>query len=295
MRQPTNVGTILAGRYRVDRKLGEGAAGVVWLVGDLRKQGLTWAIKELDFSSVPLDEREDARKLFARETETLQRLSHAALPKIVDRFQLEDCEYLVMERVEGPTLEQRFREEKKPFPEPDVARWGAQICEVLQYLHEQDPPVVYRDLKPSNVMLTRHDTIMLVDFGIARAINPEKVGDTTCYGTPGYAPPEQYMGQTVPQSDLYSLGATLYQMLTRHEPKPFAFEFAPTASRNPDVSPRMARLIDRLLAVKVEDRPASAREAREEFSELIGYSRSFLSKAVSRLGHWVARSRGVDE
>ncbi len=290
MREPTTIGTILAGRYQVDRKLGEGAAGVVWFVKDLRKQGLTWAVKELDFSTVPLDERDDARKLFSRETETLQRLKHPALPTIVDRFEVGDCEYLVMQRVEGPTLESLFKG-GKPIPEPDIARWGEQICEVLTYLHEQDPPVVYRDLKPSNVMYSTAGSIMLVDFGIARAVNPEKAGDTTCYGTPGYAPPEQYMGKSVPQSDLYSLGATLYQLLTRHEPKPFAFEFAPTASRNPDISPRMGRLIDRLLSVNVEDRPASAREAGAEFHELISYSRGWMSKAVSRIGHWVGQRK----
>lgn len=291
MREKTTIGTVLAGRYVVERKLGEGAAGVVWFVKDTRQRGSTWALKELDFSSVPLDEREDARKLFAREIEILQRLSHAALPRIVDRFHIDDCEYLVMQRVEGPTLESLFQNEKKPQSEPDVARWGAQICEVLQYLHEQDPPVVYRDLKPANVMYTVQGSIMLVDFGIARALNPEKAGDTTCYGTPGYAPPEQYMGKSVPQSDLYSLGATLYQLLTRYEPKPFAFEFPPTASRNPDVSPRMCRLLDRMLSVNVEDRPQSAREAREEFSELITYSRSWMSKAVSRIGNWVGQRR----
>lgn len=291
MREPTAEGKILAGRYLVKRKLGEGAAGVVWLVNDTRQQGLQWALKELDFATVPLDERDEARKLFVREAETLQNLSHPALPKVVDRFHADDCEYLVMQRVEGPTLEDLFRG-GKPRPEPEVARWGAQICEVLDYLHSQDPPVVYRDLKPANVMITKgDDSIRLVDFGIARAVNPTKAGDTTCYGTPGYAPPEQYMGKTVPQSDLYSLGATLYQLLTRHEPRPFAFEFAPTASRNPDISPRMCRLLDRLLSVEVADRPATAREVGEELTELIGYSRGWMSKAVSRLGHWVGRSR----
>ncbi len=289
MAAKTGPGSLLAGRYQVERLLGEGAAGTVWFVRDTRQKGSTWALKELDFSTVPLDERDEARKLFDREAAILVRLSHPYLPRVVDRFHLDEREYLVMERVEGPTLEHIYRTQKS-LQENEVAGWGAQVCEVLDYLHSLDPPVIYRDLKPANVMvMVRGGAIKLVDFGIARAMSTGKAGDTTAYGTPGYAPPEQYMGRAVPQSDLYALGATLYQLLTRVEPRPFDFEHRPARSVNPDISPGMGDLLDHLLAVESADRPATAREVQERLLSLAGQTRTWVSKAMSRLGHWVNR------
>ncbi|MEW6277392.1 MAG: serine/threonine-protein kinase [Candidatus Eremiobacterota bacterium] len=286
----TGPGTVLAGRYRVERLLGEGAAGSVWLVRDTRHKGLVWALKELDFSSVPATERDETRKLFDREATMLMQLSHPCLPRVVERFSVGDREYLVMERVEGPTLESIYRSAGGPIPEHDVAGWGAQICEVLEYLHGLEPPVVYRDLKPSNVMINMRGPIKLVDFGIARTMNPSRPGDTTAYGTPGFAPPEQYLGRATPQSDLYALGATLYQLLTRADLKPFAFDHPAARSLNPDVSPEMSALLARLMATEPTARPTAALEVRQQLLRL-SHPRPWLFKAMGRLEHWLKTKR----
>lgn len=220
----------------------------------------------------------------------LMQLRHACLPRVMDRFSEGGREYLVMERVEGPTLDSILKSSGEPVPEEQAASWGTQICLVLEYLHGLNPPIIYRDLKPSNVMVGVRGPIKLIDFGIARSMNPTRPGDTTAYGTPGYAPPEQYMGRAEPRSDLYALGATLYQLVTRHEPEEFSFNWAPAREHNPELSPEMEALLAELLSKEIGKRPPSAAAVRERLVEL-SKPRSWLSKAVGRAEHWLRRGR----
>lgn len=276
----TRPGTLLAGQYQVDRLLGEGAAGFVWLVRDTRKRGLVWAVKELDFSGMPLGERREMLDHFEREATLLMLLEHEALPRVVDRFSEGGHEFLVMERVEGPTLEHVLQRRGRPLEESDVLDWALQLCEVLDYLHSRIPPVIYRDLKPANVMLSVQGRIRLVDFGIARTQRPGRPGDTVAYGTPGYAPPEQYLGRAEPRSDLYALGATLYRLLTAQPvgeaeradqgaPPPPArpFHFDPLRLHNPGASRETEALVAACLEEDPQDRPGSARLVRSRIEE----------------------------
>lgn len=280
---PTGPGTLLAGRYRIERRLGEGAAGVVWLARDTRERGLVWAIKELDFTMFAPGEREEALDLFEREARILMRLQHECLPRVAERFSEKGREYVVMERVEGPTLDQILESRGGPLEESDVAGWGAQLCDVLSYLHGLEPPVIYRDLKPSNVMIRVDGRVKLIDFGIARRANPTRKRDTAAYGTPGYAPPEQYAGCAEPRSDLYALGVTMYQMLTGLDPQQDGFKFASARLANPDVSNEMDALISACVQVDVSARPPSAEVVGLALVALASRSRPWWQTTLARL------------
>lgn len=262
---------IIAGRYRLERLLGEGASGRVYLARDTKERGAVWAIKELDYTALPLTEVQEARLLFAREAELLKKLSHPSLPAVVDSFQIEDRDYLVMERVEGPTLEKILADRPEPLPEARVWAIGLGLLKTLDYLHRRNPPVIYRDLKPANVMVARNGEVKLVDFGIARVVAPQKQGDTTAYGTPGYAPPEQYQGRTSPASDIYALGMTLLRAATLYEPPQFKFAHPPAVELNSGLSAALAETLDSMVAKDAEARPGTGRlipffEAACEFS-----------------------------
>lgn len=275
-------GSILAGRYRVERLLGEGASSRVWLARDTRDRGSVWALKELDFRALAPADRLEALDLFEREAAILIRLRHPSLPRVTHRFAQEGREFLVMERVEGPTLADILRGHGQPLEEALVAAWGVQLCEVLGYLHGLRPPVVYRDLKPSNVMVSVRGPVKLVDFGIARPMRPGRPGDTTAYGTPGYAPPEQYQGRAEPRSDLYALGATLFELLTARDPQPFGFAFPPARDFNPHLSPEMEGLLARCLQVDPAGRPESAEELKIALEERSRQPRHWLARVLFR-------------
>lgn len=268
--------------------MGQGAAGRVWLARDTREKGSVWAIKEVDFRTLPLDEVKEARKLFHREAGMLKQLEHACLPKVVDSFTEKDVEYLVMERVEGPTLDSIVKKNERPIDESRAAGWGVQLCLALEYLHGLTPPVIYRDLKPANVMVNLRGPVKLIDFGIARPMDPSRPGDTTAYGTPGYCPPEQYMGKTTPKSDVYALGATLYQTVTRYEPEEFSFEFAPARDLNPELSPALELLLIDMLRREPENRPEAA-QVRERLLPIAKRRRNWLEKSLGRAAHWLGR------
>jgi serine/threonine-protein kinase len=280
---PTGVGRILAGRYRIERMLGSGASGIVWFVRDTREKGKVWALKELDVSALSLQEQQEAWVMFSREADMLMQLDHPYLPKVVARFQEHGRHFLVMERVEGPTLQSVLKDARVPPPESDVLAWGLQLCEVLQYLHTLDPPIVYRDLKPANVMVSVRGPLKLVDFGIARVLRPSQAGDTTAYGTPGYAPIEQYLGKTTPRSDLYALGATLYQLLTLQDPEQFRFDFPPLRRFLPEANPKLELLLSDLLQKEADKRPETAFEVQQRLQEIREQPRSAWKRIKSGL------------
>lgn len=256
-------GNVLKDRYRIDKVLGEGACGTVYSAADLTIEGTFWAIKEIRESAFPPGERQEILSHFYREAEILKSLNHTGIPKVVDAFSLDSCHYMLMEHVQGRTLQELIKS-----GQPDVQSvvgWALRLCQILTVLHESKPhPLIFRDIKPSNIMLTRRGRLFLIDFGIARYLNPEKSGDTVALGTPGYAPPEQYgNARTDCRSDIYSLGATMYELLTDADLASFQFCFPPVAELNSSVGPALEGIIMRCLERLPEKRFQNAADLRD--------------------------------
>src|SRR5215472_2916254 len=259
---PLEPGVVLQQRYRVERLLGGGGMGMVYLAQDQRLANRPCAIKEMVDHFIDPEQRREANEYFFREADTLAQLRHPSIPAISDRFDQANRHYLVMEYVEGRNLEEELAAQGHPLEEGVVVDIARQLCEVLAYLHGLVPQVVYRDMKPSNVMLTPRGKAMLIDFGIARLFKVASKG--TMIGTLGFAPPEQYQGLVDPRSDIYSLGATLHYVLTGRDPEKFPpFSFPPVQSLRPAISANLAGAIDRALSYKVEGRPQSVPEFRD--------------------------------
>lgn len=258
-------GVILQGRYVIEGTLGIGGMSVVYRGRDLRFKDVVrpCAIKEMYQSAPDSNTRLLNLKNFEREAGLLATLQHPAIPKVFDFFEENGRVYLILELIQGKDLETVLDEAKGPLPEERVARWAVQLCEVLSYLHNQQPePIIFRDMKPSNVMVTPEDRIILIDFGIARSLVRTR---GTVIGTEGYSPPEQYKGIAEPQSDLYALGATLHHLLTASDPRtetPFTFHERPLRQLNPQISPELAAVVEKALSYDVKTRWASADEMR---------------------------------
>ena len=259
---PLSPGTMLQSRYFIERLLGGGGMGVVYLARDQRLANRPCAIKEMVDHFIDQAQRIEANEYFAREADTLAQLKHQAIPSITDRFDDKNRHYLVMEYVEGRNLEEEINATGQPLAESLVIDVARQLCDVLAYLHGLVPPIIYRDMKPSNVMLTPKGRVVLVDFGIARLFKAARKG--TMIGTLGFAPPEQYQGTVDPRSDIYSLGATLHFVLTGRDPEKFPpFSFPKIKELMPNVSSNLAGAIDAALAYDVNRRPASIQEFRD--------------------------------
>jgi len=276
---PLDAGTVLQKRYRIDRLLGGGGMGMVYLARDQRLSDRACAIKEMVDHFIDPQQRIEANEYFAREADTLAQLKHPAIPAITDRFDDQNRHYLVMEYVEGRNLEEELAVRGGPLPEGLVIDIARQLCDVLGYLHGLTPPIVYRDMKPSNVMLTGNGRVVLVDFGIARLFKAQRKG--TMIGTLGFAPPEQYQGVADPRSDLYSLGATLHYVVTGRDPEKFPpFSFPPIRQLRPDISSNLAGAIDRALKYEMADRPATV----QEFRDMLLYGRGLGAPVSGKSG-----------
>jgi serine/threonine protein kinase len=274
---PLEPGVVLQQRYRIERLLGGGGMGMVYLARDQRLSNRPCAIKEMVDHFIDAQQRLEANEYFAREADTLAQLKHPAIPAISDRFDHQNRHYLVMEYVEGCNLEEELARRSGPLPEGLVIDIARQLCDVLAYLHGLQPPIIYRDLKPSNVMLAGNGRVVLVDFGIARLFKAQRKG--TMIGTLGFAPPEQYQGIADPRSDIYSLGATLHYVLTARDPEKFPpFSFPPVRELRPAVSSNLAGAIDRALAYEMLNRPATI----QEFRDMLLYGRG-LGTAVRQV------------
>ena len=213
--------TLLQNRYRVLRRIGGGGMGIVYLAADTRLAGRNCAIKEMSPAQLATQDRNWAINAFRQEAQILARLSHPGLTTVTDFFPESGNWYLLMDYVEGKTLQERLDQARGGrLPLEEALGIVRQLCNVLEYLHGQSPPVVFRDLKPGNVMLTPRGEVKLIDFGIARFFKPGRTRDTVNLGTPGYAAPEQFggRGQSGPQTDIYSLGVLLHQMVTGYDP-----------------------------------------------------------------------------
>ena len=268
---PLEGGTLLQKRYLIERLIGGGGMGMVYLARDQRLANRPCAIKEMVDHFIDPQQRIEANEYFAREADTLAQLKHNAIPAISDRFDDQNRHYLVMEYVEGRDLEQELAARGGPLPEGLVIDIARQLCDVLAYLHGLTPPIVYRDMKPSNVMLTSRGRVVLVDFGIARLFKAQRKG--TMIGTLGFAPPEQYQGVADPRGDIYSLGATLHYVTTGRDPEKFPpFSFPPVRDLRPEISSNLAGAIDRALAYEMNDRPSSI----QEFRDMLLYGRGLM-------------------
>src|SRR2546421_5628576 len=221
--------SLLHGRYCIISQVGKGGFGAVYKAEDILLGNRLVAIKEMSQSGLSPHEVTTATDAFKREALLLASLSHPGLPHIYDQFFEAGHWYLVMDFIEGETLEECLHKAKvRRLLVEEVLDIGIKLCTVLDYLHTRQPPIIFRDLKPANIMVTPDGQISLIDFGIARQFKPWQANDTMAFGSPGYAPPEQYgKAQTTPRADIYSLGATLHQMLTNKDPSDTPFRFAP--------------------------------------------------------------------
>src|SRR5579885_1346126 len=245
--------TLLRKRYVIVRTIGHGGMAAVYEARDTRR-GTSCAIKEMSLSTVPANERPQAIQNFLAEARILSRLNHPNLPAFTDFFTEGTRHFLVMEFIDGSTLENLLEANHGPFSERRVLGWARQLCDVLEYLHSQQPPVIFRDMKPGNIMLTRSGRIKLIDFGIARLFRASSSQDTQLLGTPGFAPPEQYgSAQTDVRSDIYSLAMTLFQLMTYQLPDS-GFGLSNVHQKFPQISPPVARALEKATALRPEDR-----------------------------------------
>jgi serine/threonine protein kinase/ABC-type branched-subunit amino acid transport system substrate-binding protein len=266
------VGTVLYNRYRITRNLARGGMSNIYLCEDLRLTGKIWVIKEMAAQYQDIVEQQKAFEHFKREASILATLEHRNLPKVTDYFEEHGNNYFVMEYVEGEDLSNILAKSPGPLPERQVLDWGLQLTTVLYFLHCQKPnPIIFRDLKPSNIIVTGN-IVKLIDFGIARNFSPTKKGDTMRIGSPGYAPPEQYSGQTDPRSDIFSLGVTLYQLLTKYDPSATQtpFKFPPMQSLNPQISPKLAQVIEKAIQIEPTQRYQNCIELKKDLQSCLG-------------------------
>lgn len=269
-------GQTLEDRYEILKFLSKGGMGAVYLARDTRFPNVTKLVAVKEMISAIRDSVTSRISLetFEREANILASLSHPAIPKVFDYFHHDRRVYLVIEYIEGTDLESLLEEIDFALPQEKVVGWAIQICEVLSYVHNHKPnPIVFRDMKPSNIMLKENGRIMLVDFGIAKVFQSGKRG--TMIGTEGYSPPEQYKGIAEPRGDIYALGATLHHLLTRRDPRkqpPFTFEEHPIREYNPTVAAEMEAVVARALEYEIEDRFASADAMKESLLKVLGSS-----------------------
>jgi serine/threonine protein kinase len=254
--------SIIGGRYRVTKPLGGGGMKMVYLAEDMRLASRPCALAEMVDSFTDPTMQQQAVAAFQREADMLAQLSNEHIPRVFDRFSEQNHHYLVMEYVDGTTLEDVLKTSGGKLGEASIIDIAVQVLDTLQYLHNLQPPVVYRDLKPSNVMLGRNGQVKLIDFGIARFFLPQS--NATMIGTQGYAPPEQYRGRAEARSDLYALGATMHHALSGRDPAaepPFSFPKLKTLC--PNVNPSLTNLVDQALEYDVVHRMADAAEFKE--------------------------------
>lgn len=284
-RGPLPNGTVLKKRFTITRLIAGGGMAWVYQVQEQRDDGSVqiWAMKEIRLDGGDPKAEAEAGQLFEQEALILARLNHPNLPKVAAYFGEGGRSYLVMEFVPGESLKKRQQVANAPILETQALDWAIQICDVLTYLHEQNPPVIFRDMKPSNVMVTPEGRIKLIDFGIARTYKQGKLKDTLAMGSENYAAPEQWgKAQSDARADVYGLGATLYHLLTNVPPVP---AFVPTSSvplrqYNPAVSEATARVVEGAMSKEREQRYPSAAALRQALVECLPeYERKQVQQA----------------
>lgn len=279
------IGSLVDGKYKILNKIGQGGMSVVYLAMN-EKANKQWAIKEVRKDGVK--DFEYIKQGLIVETNMLKKLSHPNLPSIIDVIEDNDTFLIVMDYIQGNPLSKTL-EEFGAQPQELVIEWAKQLCDVLGYLHSRKPPIIYRDMKPSNIMIKPDGNITLIDFGTAREYDEQNIADTTCLGTIGYAAPEQFggQGQTDSRTDIYCLGATLYHLVTGCNPTEPPYEILPIRQIDPSLSSGLEIIINKCTQRNPEDRYQSCAElmyALEHYNEIDGKHRS---KQLIRLGTFV--------
>lgn len=280
--QSLPVGTIIGEKYEILKKIGQGGMSVVYLVMDTHLNK-NWALKEVRKDGIR--NYEVVRQGLIVETNMLKKLSHPHLPRIVDVIDEEGVFYVVMDYIEGQTLSAVLNEYGAQ-PQDNVIEWAKQLCDVLNYLHTRKPPIIYRDMKPGNVMLKPEGDVVLFDFGIAREYKESNIADTTCLGTIGYAAPEQFggHGQTDPRTDIYCLGATMYHLVTGRNPSEPPYEMYPIRQINPSLSAGLEKIILKCTQRNPADRYQNCAElmyALEHYNEIDDAHRKVQKRKVT--------------
>ena len=252
------IGSVIDGKYKILNVVGKGGMSVVYLAMNERANK-QWAIKEVRKDG--MQSFEVVKQNLVAETDLLKKLNHPHLPSIIDVIDCDDTFLIVMDYIEGNPLSKAL-ETSGAQNQDDVIEWAKQLCDVLGYLHSRNPPIIYRDMKPSNVMLKPDGNVMLIDFGTAREFKYSSVADTTCLGTQGYAAPEQFggHGQTDARTDIYCLGATMYHLVTGHNPATPPYEMYPIRQWNPMLSSGLEEIILKCTQRNPEDRYQSCAE-----------------------------------
>ncbi len=252
------IGSLVDGKYKILRVVGKGGMSVVYQAVN-EKANKIWAIKEVRKDGV--QNFEVVKQNLIVETELLKRFNHPNLPSIIDVIDGEGSFLIVMDYIEGNSLNKAI-ETSGAQSQEDVIEWSKQLCDVLGYLHSRKPPIIYRDMKPANVMLKPDGNVSLIDFGTAREFKSSSVEDTTCLGTQGYAAPEQYggHGQTDARTDIYCLGATMYHLVTGHNPSNPPYEMYPIRQWNPVLSSGLEEIIIKCTQRNPNDRYQSCAE-----------------------------------
>jgi serine/threonine protein kinase len=277
------------GRYLIIERVGKGGMAAVYKAQDLHLGQRLVAIKEMSQTGLNGLDLQIAITSFTHEARMLAQLKHPGLPHIYEQFEQGGRRYLVMEFIEGETLEhllEKLRQQGSLLPPQQALAIGRQICIVLDHLHSRQPPIIFRDLKPANIMLTARQQVYLIDFGIARFFRPDQAGDTVALGSPGYAPPEQYRKATSLRSDIYSLGAILHQMLSGDDPAQTPFHFRPLLTG----LPRLDQLVQSMVALNEYQRPASMRMVLETLDDIA--ERPHAGQKVARGGKSRRRQSG---
>ena len=273
-------------RYLIQDVIGVGGMGSVYRARDLHFPNVVKlvAVKEMVNTAPDPLVRQTIVQNFEREANLLATLSHPAIPRIYDYFTNDDRAYLVLEYIHGKDLEAVISETNGFLTEEQVMTWAIELCDVLSFLHNHKPdPIIFRDMKPSNVMIDHNGDVKLIDFGIAKTFQTGQKG--TMIGTEGYSPPEQYRGEATPLADLYALGATLHHALSRRDPRmepPFSFEERPLRKINPGVSVELETVVNKALQYNPEDRFESASEMKDSLMAA-AHKTGILSKVTTTI------------
>ncbi len=274
------IGSVIDGKYEILTEIGHGGMSVVYLAMDthLNKQ---WAVKEIKKRGKAKTDEIVVNSLLA-EANLMKRLDHPALPRIVDIIDNGVTIYVVMDYIEGESLD-KILSEFGAQPEELVIGWAKQLCDALSYLHSQKPPIIYRDMKPANVMLKPEGNIKIIDFGIAREYKEQNLSDTTVLGTKGYAPPEQYNGQTDARSDIYALGMTMHHLLTGVDPRK-GEAYAPVRVYNPELSEGIEIIINKCVQPAAENRYQSCADLLYDLEHPELITRGYKNRQKRKLG-----------
>lgn len=270
------IGSVIDGKYKVLHQIGKGGMSIVYLCIN-EKANKQWAVKEVRKNGNASNEV--IRQNLLTETSILKKLHHPHLPSIIDVIDQDDTYLILMDYVEGRTLK-AILDERGALPQEKVVDWAIQLSSTLMYLHRQDPPIIYRDMKPANVMLKPDGNVVLIDFGTAREYKDDSDGDTTCLGTKGYAAPEQYggKGQTDARTDVYNLGATMYQLVTGKNPTKPPYEIRPIRQWNPALSSGLESIIVKCTKSDPDERYQSVAELKFALEHYKEFETEYISK-----------------